>query len=304
MGSELRGLLSMAPPNTELAVLLDLQRLVRGPLWKERGATFERGLRARPEYVDLAAATGIDPLRDIRGLALFVSDLSERPAASLLAVRVRVEEKKLRAYLKTRSVETKGLFLLESGYFLAFAPDTLWIGDPGPVAAAKQGAQAPAKLSSLLQSLDPGRPLTFAASLSAKAQARMALPLEMESLEGLAGWLDLSAGLEGKLLLHFASAEGALRMKADLDRTWEKASKRRSRDSADVWRDLRWEVQKNDLAFAWTLPAGEAQTFMTTTFAFEVLQALGTLQGAIAAQQAASQPGSQTSPGSAPASAP
>lgn len=302
MGSELRGLLGLGPERAEFALLLDVQRLWKGPLWKEYATALERGIRYRPLYVDLEKATGFDPFRDVRGAALFLTDLSRRPSPGVLVLRARFDTKRLGGYLtKARATEVRGVSILKNGMGLALGPELIYLGDPSIVEAAVQRANKgeAGPLGELGRSLDPGRPLSVAFRLGTGARAVMGLPVALDPLEGVAGWLDLSAGLEAKLLLQFEDATSARLFREDLDRTWPGYAKKLEKNGTPYLRTLRWEQRERELSFSLSLPAPEAIEFVFGPLAFGLLQGFLTLA---AAQEPESPP--ESAPGTQASTAP
>jgi hypothetical protein len=272
LGSETRSLLRFVPPQAQLVVLGDLERLVKGPLWKTSEG-FLKKLTERPEFVDFVKEAGFHPLQELRGGVLVLGDTSQEKTPSLLILRARYDTKKLTAYLdKIELPKEEPLYLFARGSAVALpAPEIILLGDPAMVREAAQlktDAMPPA-LQELFGQLDPARPFSFALRLTSASRAALVLPPEFDGATGGAGWLDLSAGLEVKAFLTFQTPEQARLVLEDIERTWpieRQALLRRGEDK--FFEKLRFSVEESRLHIAWELSSGDVLRFSSEVLGF------------------------------------
>jgi hypothetical protein len=274
LGSEVRTLLRFVPAQAQLLFLADIERMVKGPLWKNSDG-FIKKLSERPEMVDFVKETGFQPLQDLRGAVLVLGDTSKETTPSLLILRARFDTKKLAAYLKKIELpKEEALYLFARGSAIALpAPEIILLGDPEFVREAAQltADATPPALQALLGQIDPGRPFSFALQLTSASRAALVLPPEFDGATGAAGWLDLSAGLEAKAFLEFQTPEQVRLVFEDIERTWpaEQQSLIRRREDKFFER-LRFSVEVSRLQVSWELSAGDTLTFFSDVVGFNL----------------------------------
>jgi hypothetical protein len=266
LGSETRTLLRFVPAEAQLIFLADVERLIKGPLWKPSEG-FLKKMSERPEVVEFVKETNFQPIRDIRGAVVVMGDSTKEKTPSLLLLKARFDAVKLSAYLEKLEVAKDGaLFLFARGSAMSISGDILLLGDPDMVRAASQQtteALAPF-LREMLSQLDPARPFSLAFQLTSATRASLELPPEFDGARGIAGWLDLSAGLEAKAFLQLQTAEQARLIIEDIERTWPtELQALEQRKESKYFEKLSFSQDEAQIKISWELPAGDAILFFT-----------------------------------------
>jgi hypothetical protein len=266
LGSETRALLRFVPAQAQLVFLADTGRLVKGPLWKTSEG-FLRKIYERPELVDFVKETGFHPLQDARGVVVALGDTSREQTPSLLLIKARFDEVKLSAYLKKLAIPREGaLYLFARGSAMYIIGDIIVIGDPEMVrvAAQQKGEELSPFLREMLSQLDPARPFSVALQLTSASRAALELPPEFDGALGVAGWLDLSAGLEAKAFLRLETAEQARLIFEDIERTWPTEKQNLARNKEDKYFErLVFSLNEKQIEITWEMDAGDAILFFT-----------------------------------------